>query len=156
MVHVIKMIITGTLIRELCFYWTGASDDGINCATLLEVIRVLSKEGKRPIHNIIFLFNGAEENPLQAAHGFITQHKWAKECRAVINLEAAGSAEKEIVFQAGPGNSFLINHYKRSVPHPAAHSFAEEIFQSNLIPSDTDYRLFRDFGHIPGIVFYLM
>lgn len=129
----------------------GASDDGINCVSMLEVIRVLSREQKRPAHNIIFLFNGAEETPLQAAHGFITKHKWAKEVRAVINLEAAGSGGREILFQAGPGNPFLLQAYLRYAPHPFGQSAGEEIFQNNLIPSDTDFRLFRDFGHIPGL-----
>lgn len=27
----------------------------------------------------------------------------------------------------------------------------EELFQNGFVPSETDYRIFRDFGHIPGL-----
>lgn len=43
---------------------TGASDDGLNCAVMLEVLRVISRQSKPLEQNIIFLFNGAEETPL--------------------------------------------------------------------------------------------
>lgn len=43
--------------------------------------------------------------------------------------------------------------YKASVPHPQGHVAGEELFQSGLIPSDTDFRIFRDYGHIPGMDF---
>lgn len=131
----------------------GASDDGASCCVMLEVMRVLSRQTKRNRHSVIFLFNGAEETPLQAAHGFITQHEWAKQVAAFINLESAGSGGKEVLFQSGPQHPWMIDVYARSIRHPFAHAAAEEIFQSGLIPSDTDFRIFRDFGNVPGMDF---
>ncbi|KAI9578034.1 hypothetical protein GQX74_013928 [Glossina fuscipes] len=41
--------------------------------------------------------------------------------------------------------------YKASVPHPFASTVAEEMFERHFIPSDTDFRIFRDYGKIPGL-----
>lgn len=128
----------------------GGSDDGINCAVMLEILRKYSKHGTRLVHNVIFLFNGAEESGLQASHGFITKHKWAKESKVIINLEAAGSGGKIVMFQTGPNKVWLNEDYGK-VPYPRGQAASEELFQSEVIPSDTDFRVFRDFGNMVGI-----
>ncbi|KJE93056.1 hypothetical protein CAOG_03904 [Capsaspora owczarzaki ATCC 30864] len=130
----------------------GASDDAVSIATAMELASNLCALPSPPRHNaIIFIFNGAEETILQAAHGFITQHPWAKTIVAFLNMEAAGAGGRELVFQTGPKNAWLARAYVRASPYPYASVIGQEIFQSGVVPSDTDFRVYRDFGNIPGL-----
>uniref|UniRef100_A0A0X3P5P2 Uncharacterized protein n=3 Tax=Schistocephalus solidus TaxID=70667 RepID=A0A0X3P5P2_SCHSO len=131
----------------------GASDAFVSCANSLEVIRVLLKATTVLLQDVIFLFNSAEESILPASHAFVTQHEWAKDVALFINLEGAGAGGKLLVFQSGPGmaSSVLIDVYSKATHRPSAEVMAEEIFQFGLIPSDTDFRIFRDYGLIPGL-----
>lgn len=87
----------------------GGGDAGTMISVMLETLRVLSLNEKPFEHGIVFLFNGCEENALQGAHAFITQHEWASRVQAVLNLDAAGNGGREIMFQASPGHSWLMN-----------------------------------------------
>ncbi|XP_022227757.2 endoplasmic reticulum metallopeptidase 1 [Drosophila obscura] len=129
----------------------GSGDDGTMVVVMLEVLRQMATSETPFEHPIVFLFNGAEENPLQGSHGFITQHKWAPNCKAVINLEVAGSGGRDLLFQSGPNHPWLMQYYKSHAKHPFATTMAEEIFQFGMLPSDTDFRIFRDYGQVPGL-----
>ena len=124
----------------------GAADAGYCIATMLELLRAFiaaGGTGERDI-DLIFNFNGAEEVGLNAAHGFITKHKWAKDVRAFVNCEAMGSGGRELAFQTT--DAWLMRVYGAAVPRPHATSFAQEVFDSGVVSSDTDYRIYRDFG----------
>lgn len=129
----------------------GAGDDGTMVAVMLETLRVLSVRVRPFQHSIIFLFNGAEENGLQGSHAFITQHRWAKNITAFINLDSAGSGGRDMLFQATENSPWLLKYYAKVAPYPFATVLGQEMFESGLIPSDTDFRIFRDYGHVVGI-----
>lgn len=131
----------------------GASDDVVNVAVMLEVLNLLVRSasdgdaGVEPTlrHPIILLFNGAEESNLQAAHGFITQHPWARGVRVVLNLEALGAGGKELVFQCN--SPWLSRMYAGSAPFPSSSAFAHELFQAHLHRvAATDWRAFVEYG----------
>lgn len=127
----------------------GGSDDGINCVVMLEVLRKITQKPQEFLNSLIFLFNGAEEMNLMGAAAFIKRHKWAKDCKVVVNLDSMGAGGKIILFQTGPEASWLVEYYK-SVPHPCGQAAGEEIFQSGFIPSGTDFSVFRAFGKLVG------
>eukprot|EP01063_Lacrimia_lanifica_P032430 TRINITY_DN5545_c0_g1_i2.p1 TRINITY_DN5545_c0_g1~~TRINITY_DN5545_c0_g1_i2.p1 ORF type:complete len:945 (+),score=311.32 TRINITY_DN5545_c0_g1_i2:346-2835(+) len=132
----------------------GASDDLVNVAVLMEALRTLALvKTTRPI---VFNLNGAEEMNWQAAHGFITQHPWAQNLRAVLNLEAAGAGGREMVIQNGPANAWIAREYAAHVPYPHVHGVAQLLFQSGKLPVGTDFQVYRDYsrhpkGKLPGM-----
>lgn len=131
----------------------GASDAFVNCAVMLEVCRILATGSFILFNDLIFLFNGAEESLMLSSHAFITQHKWATDIVAFMNLEGAGAAKRLMLFQTGPGPSsdVLLEAYASAFKQPFASVLGEDVFQFGLVPSDTDYRIFRDYGLVPGL-----
>ncbi|XP_039756630.1 endoplasmic reticulum metallopeptidase 1-like isoform X2 [Pararge aegeria] len=144
---------TGTSILVNCHYDSvpfaiGASDNGVFCAVMAETLSKLSRRKYKLKHNIIFLFNGAEESVLLGSHGFLS-HPWSKGVISVINLDSAGMNGKPNVFQVTDPR--VLEIYKKTNLRPTAQGMGEFLFSTGIIPSDTDFRIWRDFGNITGI-----
>ncbi|KAJ6642253.1 Endoplasmic reticulum metallopeptidase 1, partial [Pseudolycoriella hygida] len=131
----------------------GAGDAATMIVVMMEVLRVLSTSPTEFEHGIVFLFNGAEEVGLQGSHMFITKHRWASDVRAVLNLDSAGTGGRELMFRTTPENYWMLKYYKENVHHPTATVLINELFDMKIIPSDSDFRIFRDYGHIPVLDF---
>ena len=127
----------------------GAVDAGVAVASMLEMAANIAASPRLP-RTIIFNINGAEEQGLLGAHGFLG-HRWMREVRVFIDLESAGTANKALLFQTGPGHAWLAKRYARSVPHPYGTVLGQDIFQSGAIPSSTDFEIYRDGAHVPGV-----
>eukprot|EP00762_Andalucia_godoyi_P003285 ANDGO_06634.mRNA.1 Putative endoplasmic reticulum metallopeptidase 1-B len=130
----------------------GASDDGIPVGIALELMRNLVS-GERMFNQAIFLFNDAEEVGLMGAHafstGFLGTEKLNITTVAFMNLEAAGAGGKETLFQVGPHATGLLMNAYGKVPYPHGNSIGSDVFR--FVPSDTDFRIFRDYGNLSGI-----
>ncbi|KAF7370093.1 Peptide hydrolase [Mycena sanguinolenta] len=127
----------------------GAADDAISVGVMLDCIRVLVETpGWSPANAVIFLFNHAEESLQDGSHLFSTQHPIAHTVRAVINLEAAGTTGRELLFQAT--SEEMVEAYSH-VPRPFGTIFANDIFNSGVLLSDTDFRQFEEYLEVPGL-----
>ncbi|KAJ7736555.1 hypothetical protein DFH07DRAFT_905762 [Mycena maculata] len=127
----------------------GAADDAVSVGIMLDCIRVLvDTPDWSPAHAVIFLFNHAEESLQDGSHLFSTQHPIAHTVRAVINLEAAGTTGRELLFQAT--SEEMVEAYSH-VPRPFGTIFANDIFNSGVLLSDTDFRQFEEYLDVPGL-----
>ncbi|KAF9454480.1 hypothetical protein P691DRAFT_692720 [Macrolepiota fuliginosa MF-IS2] len=127
----------------------GAADDGLAVGVMLDCMRVMvNTPDWSPKHAIIFLFNHAEESLQDGSHLFSTQHPIAPTVRAVINLEAAGTTGRELLFQAT--SEQMIQAYSH-VPRPFGTVFANDVFSSGILLSDTDFRQFEYYLNVTGL-----
>lgn len=127
----------------------GASDDMLNVALILEIARILKRQGPMP-RPVILLVTDGEELGLLGAKLFMNEHPWAAEIGTVINLEARGTDGRSIMFETSDMNSGLIDAYAHSVSSPEAVSVSYEIYKR--MPNDTDFTIFKQAG-IQGLNF---
>ncbi len=127
----------------------GAGDDGAGVATVLEVGRMLKREGpfKSPI---LLLITDAEEKGLLGAEAFFTHHRLREKIGAIINVEGSGSTGVSRLLRTAMNNKTIVNAYGEGAKYPEGMSLASEIFRR--MPNDTDFSVSMR-ARIPGIDF---
>lgn len=129
----------------------GATDDASQIGVMLEAARCIVKNrAVRLATPLIFAMNGGEETFSQAAHGFMEKYAH-RPLGAFINLESTGPGGPDFVFQHTGG--WTIAAYARSAKHPRGAVIGQDIFESGLLPADSDYRMYssRHYGRLPGL-----
>lgn len=133
----------------------GAGDCNSNIGVMLELLRAVSHWAHGFKHSTIFLFNTGEEEGLDGAHSFITQHPWSSSIRAAVDLEAIGVGGKSILFQGGPDKA-IVELYAKVAKHPAAQILAQDVFLSGFVKSATDFQVYKEVANLSGLDFAFM
>ncbi|XP_041023235.1 LOW QUALITY PROTEIN: endoplasmic reticulum metallopeptidase 1 [Juglans microcarpa x Juglans regia] len=136
---------------DTVFSTEGAGDCSSCVAVMLELARGISQwAGFRQA--IIFLFNTGEEDGLNGAHSFITQHPWNETIRVAIDLEAMGIGGKSGIFQAGP-HPWAIENFAYVAKYPSGQIIAQDLFSSGAIKSSTDFQIYKEVAGLSGLDF---
>lgn len=130
-------------------YAPGAADDALGVAVSLEAARVFAAQSNRTWSLLVMITDG-EEAGLMGAAALVTDRQVTDRLQAYINVEAVGSAGLPVLFETGPGNSWLIASWARRAPYPRGGSYGVEIYKR--LPNDTDFTILKDRG-IPGLNF---
>jgi hypothetical protein len=122
----------------------GAFDDGAGAATVLEVARAY-KSLPTPKNSVIFLIDDGEEAGLLGARVFVEHHPWAKDVRAVVNVDDRGTTGPSLMYETGDANEWATRLYTGHASRPATNSIF--YFAYKHLPSDTDFTIFRAAGY---------
>jgi hypothetical protein len=152
----------------------GGCDNGANIAIALETTRALlarirendqtftrdgmpapglCDENARRCAAVIVIFSAAEEEGLVGAYGLTRTHEWFNDVnvpvQAILNLESMGAGGPHRLFQVKTDTSVgrsALKMWARVSPRASGNVLAEDIFNSGLINSGTDYAVFRDYS----------
>jgi hypothetical protein len=120
---------------------SGASDDGMGVAALLEIARIV-KADPPPRNPIVFLIDDGEEAGLLGAEAFAAEHPWAREVGAVVNVDNRGTSGVSYLYETSDENRWLVDLASRALPRPVASSLFYAIYKR--FPNDTDLTVFRE------------
>ncbi|KAL6900467.1 hypothetical protein GGI43DRAFT_405491 [Trichoderma evansii] len=116
----------------------GATDDGMSCVSMLQLLSYFTTKDHQPKHGIVLLFNNAEEDGLLGARAF-GYSPLLKFCHTFVNLEGAGAGGRAMLFRTTDLQA--AEAYAKS-PHPFGSVVAANAFERGVIKSGTDFEVF--------------
>lgn len=116
----------------------GATDDGMSCVSMLQLLSYFTSEGRQPKSGIVLLFNNAEEDGLLGARAF-GYSPLLKFCHTFVNLEGAGAGGRAMLFRT---TDLQTAEAYGTSPHPFGSVVAANAFERGVIKSGTDYEVF--------------
>lgn len=125
----------------------GGADDALGVAVSLEAARVLAARADATWSLMVLVTDG-EEAGLMGAAALVTDRDVTRRLHAYVNLESIGAAGPPMLFEAGPGNDWLLSAWTRHAPYPRGGSFVTEIYRR--LPNDTDFSILK-VHEIPGL-----
>lgn len=137
---------------DTVFSTEGAGDCSSCIAIMLELARGISQWAHGFKSGVIFLFNTGEEEGLNGAHSFMTQHPWNKTIRLAVDLEAIGLGGKSGIFQTG-SHPWAVETFASVAKYPSAQIVSEDLFTSGAIKSGTDFQVYRELAGLSGLDF---
>lgn len=129
---------------------SGASDDSIACATMLEAIRYyLDKMNNGYLINndLVFVFTNGEEHGLLGATQFMSNfnkfNNLIERIKFGVNLESRGTSGTLIMFETSKNNYNTIKLFSEVNQNIFTSSVATFVY--DMMPNGTDYSTFKDY-----------
>ncbi|RLM65061.1 endoplasmic reticulum metallopeptidase 1 [Panicum miliaceum] len=129
----------------------GAGDCSSCVGVMLELARGVAQWAHGFKSGVLFLFNTGEEEGLDGAHSFITQHHWRNSVRFAIDLEAMGISGKSTLFQGT--DHWALESFAAVAKYPSAQIASQDVFRSGAIKSATDFQIYQEVAGLPGLDF---
>ncbi|KAF8205720.1 hypothetical protein K438DRAFT_520214 [Mycena galopus ATCC 62051] len=118
---------------------SGATDDGMGCATLIQLVDYLAKN--QPKRTAVFNINNGEEDGLCGAFTFL-KHPWSNLTDVFLNLEGAAAGGRPLLFRGTSAPALRSFH----VPHPHGNVLSADAFARGVVRSGTDYSVYTGAG----------
>ena len=114
----------------------GATDDGMGCVSVLQLIDYFTRPGRAPPrHGIVAMLNNGEEDFLWGARAF-AYSPLMPFVHTFLNLEGAGAGGRAMLFRTSDKQ---VTEAYGAAPHPFGSVIASDGFSLGMVRSQTDY-----------------